>query len=413
MSIKRWYDDMYPVDASLVILHPSFTNQHLLLPRLLKRKGQHPFFVSLIEPVENLAQVWRAVAMALGEQANLALPPFEGRSTPRSSAQNLARLLRDAGPFTLFIDSFDLAADCEPVVAWIASLVKELPRGSQIVLGGRRLPVSLLAEPAVRSVTALFPVDPARMLLDYVAQPQERTLLEVYGHGPGRALINGRPIEEWDGMLPRALFFYFVDRGMVTRDEIFRTFWPALPVREATNVFHVTKRKISEILGFDLTIYWSGFYRISPTIDLHYDVVKFAEHVQYGAVADKDTAPEYLQRAIYLYRGTFLSALDGPWLAPRREDLQNTYVEALSGMGRLHEQNGEDAEALGLYLRASSLHSHREDLARAVMSLYQRMGYPDRALHTYERLVGELRAALNVSPDPRTTELANDIRARV
>jgi DNA-binding SARP family transcriptional activator len=45
------------------------------------------------------------------------------------------------------------------------------------------------------------------------------------------------------------------------------------------------------------------------------------------------------------------------------------------------------------------------------MSLYQRMGNPERALHTYDRLVGELRSALNVSPDPRTTELANAIRA--
>lgn len=413
MSTKRWYDDVYPVDASLVILHPSFTNQHMLVPGLLKRKARRAFFVSLSDPVDSLVSVWRMLTLALSEQADVALPPLEGRSTPRSSAQNLARLLRESGPFTLFIDCFDLAADCEPVTAWLASLVKELPRGSQVVLGGRRLPVALLADPAVRAVTALYPVDPDRMLLDYVNQPTERTLLEVYGHGPGRALINGRPIEEWDGMLPRALFFYFIDRGMATRDEIFRTFWPSLPVREATNVFHVTKRKISEILGFDLTIYWSGFYRIAPTIDLHYDVVKFVEQVQYGAVADKDTAQLYLERAIYLYRGTFLSALDGPWLEPRRDDLQSIYVDALSGLARLHEAKREDPQALGLFMRAASIHSHREDLARAIMSIYQRMGSPERALHTYERLVGELRSALNVAPDPRTTELATAIRAQV
>ncbi|MCC7209892.1 MAG: hypothetical protein IT323_21500, partial [Anaerolineae bacterium] len=140
MSTKRWYDDVYPADASLVILHPSFANQHLLVPGLLKRKGRQAFFVSLSDPVENLAQVWRLLTLALAEQADVALPPLEGRSTPRSSAQNLARLLREDGPFTLYIDSFDLAAECEPVIAWLSSLVKELPRGSQVVLGGRRLP---------------------------------------------------------------------------------------------------------------------------------------------------------------------------------------------------------------------------------------------------------------------------------
>src|SRR5204863_8076031 len=143
----------------------------------------------------------------------------------------------------------------------------------------------------------------------------------VYGLGPGQALINGKRIDQWDGLLPRSLFFYFVDRGMITRDEIFQTFWPTLSIREATNVFHVTKRKISEILGFDLTVYWSGFYRISPDIDLHYDVIKFAENVQNSVIADDDEASPLLQHAIYLYRGLFLSTIEMPWSIARRNEL--------------------------------------------------------------------------------------------
>ena len=72
---------------------------------------------------------------------------------------------------------------------------------------------------------------------------------------------------------------------MVTRAEIFQTFWPNLTTREATNVFHVTKRKISEVLGTELTVYGSSFYHISPQIQLSYDVSLFNQLVQ-----DSDTA---------------------------------------------------------------------------------------------------------------------------
>src|SRR5258708_38786010 len=250
------------------------------------------------------------------------------------------------------------------------------------------------------------------MLLDYPQQPADRVLLEVYGLGPGQALINGERIDHWDGLLPRSLFFYFVDRGMITRDEIFQTFWPTLSIREATNVFHVTKRKISEILGFDLTVYWSGFYRISPDIDLHYDVVKFIEDVQNSVVAEQQEASDLLERAIFLYRGLFLSTLDMEWAESRRHELKLTYADALSTLGRLRQREGDTQESLGLYSRAGTTQPQREDLAPAIMPLYATLGQSDRAIAAYNRLTDELKQNLGVGPDRQTSELAEQIRKR-
>lgn len=411
MSARRWFDELYPVDASLVILHPSFANQHLLIPTILNRTDAQAIFVGLRAQQADLGAFMQAITESIQEQTGMVGAAGDSRMTPRTAAQHILKTLHPLGAFTLYLDGFDLVHHNPAITAWGAALVRELPHGSQLVLGTRLLPLALLEDQAVLGKTQLYPCDPDRMLLDYVSQPSDRVLLEVYGQGPGYVLVNGRPVEHWDGILPRALFFYFVDRGMVTREEIFRTFWPTLPIREATNVFHVTKRKISEILGFDLTVYWAGFYRISPQVDLHYDVVKFAESVQNSTVADAPTAKAYLQRAIDLYHGTFLSGLKGTWLDSRREDLRATYVDALSGLARLHEQDGNLAEALGLYMRAASHQPHREDLARAIMTLYDRLGQPERSLEVYERLARELKASLNVTPDRRTTELASQIRA--
>jgi DNA-binding SARP family transcriptional activator len=248
------------------------------------------------------------------------------------------------------------------------------------------------------------------MILDYT-NALNRAVLEVRALGPGRVLINGRLVEHWDGVLPRMLFFYFIDRGMTTRDEIFQTFWPNLSTREATNVFHVTKRKISEILGADLTVYWSGFYRISPDLDLHYDVVKFAEAVQNAAVADDDEAVSLLQNAIALYNGPFLSMMEQPWVSQRRDELGASYAEALAGLARIYKKHDSRLDALGYYLRAAATSPQREDLARSIMELYRDLGRPRDALDAYRRLETELKNSLGVTPGPQTAALASEIRA--
>jgi DNA-binding SARP family transcriptional activator len=411
MATRHHFGSTLPADALLVILHPNFTNQHLLLSMSMsQRNGNHIFF-SLETPASDLATVWALFSSALAEQEERTLPPLDLKTTPEKAAQIALKALKPSGTFTLVIDAFDLAD--ESVEAWIAALVPGMPDGSQIVLGGRALPLSLIRNDGLRGKVRLFPLDPERMLIDYTGQPAERALLEVYGLGMGQALINGQRIDRWDGMLPRSLFFFFVDRGMVTRDEIFQTFWPTLSIREATNVFHVTKRKISEILGFDLTVYWSGFYRISPDIDLYYDVVKFAEHVQNSVVADDPTAIGLLQNAIDLYQGAFLSTLDMEWATSRREELNQTYAEALSSLAKLEQHQGKPHEALGLYLRAAANQPLREDLARGIMALFTELGQANRALEVYTHLTQELKRSLGVAPDRRTVELAEQIRAQV
>lgn len=408
MSVKRWYHETNLAEAALVILHPNFADQHLLLPPILDQANCTPICLTLQNSPTDLAALWGLLTMALAFQANINLPALSPTATVPSAAGVFLKAVKGLKRFILSIDAFDLADSS--VIEWVEALVGTLPAGSQIVVGGRQVPLPLLNALQTSTKVVLFPTDNDRMLLDYAEQDKSRKLLEVYGHGNGRVLVNGRLIDRWDGTLPRSLFFYFVDRGMATRDEIFSMFWPDLPVREATNVFHVTKRKISEILDFDLTIYWSGFYRISPDIDLHYDVVKFAENVQNAAVADQATATTMLQRALDLYHGTFLTGINFPWVAKRREDLQGIYVEALTSLGRINDNKGQHEQALGLYLRAARSYPLREDLARSIMNLYRKLDQPQQAIRVYDRLVSNLKAQLNVAPDRRTSELADQIR---
>jgi DNA-binding SARP family transcriptional activator len=396
-----------PPDITLAILHPDFHGQHRLLAPILLDRDAKTVFMSVPRPGYSLRALLATLQDAVQNQLDISLSDLPSDAEPAAAA--LVKALKSQGKVMLILDSYDLANQDE-AAPFFAALVRQLPAGCRLILGTRELPMHLLEREELLGKTALLPVNPDKMMLDYV-RPDAKAMLEVRALGPGRVLINGRLIEHWDGVLPRTLFFYFIDRGMTTRDEIFQTFWPTLSTREATNVFHVTKRKISEILGTDLTVYWSGFYRISPELELHYDVIKFAEAVQNAAVSSDEEALILLHNAIELYHGPFLSTIDQPWVLHRREELATNYAEALAGLARIYKQQDDKMNALGYFLRAAATSPQREDLARAIMELYADLGRPEDALETYDRLTGELKKSLNVAPGPQTTDLAKMIRA--
>lgn len=224
----------------------------------------------------------------------------------------------------ILIDEADRASD-EAFSEW---LERALPKQAQLLIIARRIPSSIYV-PSWRQHCEIFPHDPTRMLNDFTRYSGERHLLEVRTLGKGYALLNGRTIDNWEGVLPRLLFFYFIDKGIATRDHIFSVFWPDVSIKEATNVFHVTKRKVHEILGIDLTVYNGGFYRIAPNIDLSYDVLSFSRLIQESETVSDAAAESLISDAISLYRGEFLSLFDIPWIVRRRHEITLAYADAL------------------------------------------------------------------------------------
>ncbi|GAB4574069.1 MAG: hypothetical protein Kow0077_18770 [Anaerolineae bacterium] len=387
---------------NVIVLHPQFRYHNALVNALMEDGDRRIVYVTLPGPETTLESLWAQLQSLIDDAYGIDLDSpssFE----PDTVAQHLVSHLNRLAPLLLVWGAFDFAGDS--ITALVAALAEHAGNELISVVDSRVWPEALVRRVA-RHQIAVMPASTPDMLLDYLAHDESRVLLEVRALGSGQVLINGREINQWDGALPRALFFYFVDRGMTTRDEVFSTFWPELSTREATNVFHVTKRKISEILGVDLTVYSSGFYRIAPNIDLYYDVVSFVESVQNAAVSEPDEAIVLLERALQLHEREFLAGVDQPWAKRRRAELLEIYVDALAGLARIHEEQGRAAEALGLYARAFSIHSQREDLARAVMQHLANEGQHDQALTVYRRLTEELSSSLGVAPSPETEALA-------
>lgn len=374
-------------DIRLIILHPNYTQQHRILTALLT---ENTFYVRF--------EGQELTRESLHEQLRVALKTQTNRDALKTGD-------------VIVLDECDRANSAELDI-FLPEVVSSVGSGRVFVLT-RVCPRCVLDDATLRGQTCFLPVDEKLMFWDYAQRNESEKpfLLEVRALGTGRVLLNGKLVNTWDGVLPRSLFFYLVDKGMTTRNDIFETFWPNLSIREATNVFHVTKRKISEVLGTDLTSYWSGFYHIAQGIELSYDVVLFAEMVRDSQVADAKEAAELLRLAIWLYRDEFLTlTANADWVTRQRLELRGTYCDALIALAKIVEKQGEKAEALGLYLRASATNPQREDIARSAMMLYREMDMPQDALDVYQRLADELRTSLNVAPAKKLQELAEEIR---
>ncbi len=313
-------------------------------------------------------------------------------------------------PHFLLLDTFDRLELDDDAARFFRALPEHMPGHAQVVISARLLGLQPWNDLVLAGQAAVVGNEEAMDGGIYGDDPALGQL-EVHALAGGHVYIDGRPVTSWDGSLPRHLFYYFVDHPMVTRDEIFSIFWPKMAVKEATNVFHVTKRKISERLGHELTNYSSGFYIHSPKLHIHYDARLFEESVD-EAIENEIDAPHLYYRAIQLYRSDFLPYISMPWVEERRAALQQKYAQALINLGRYYLGINDLDVALGYLMRAISVKPDWEDVHQDVMLIYSQQGRKQDALEQYHRLEETLQTMFGIAPTRDTQHLYQMISAQ-
>ncbi|MBE2270698.1 MAG: hypothetical protein IAE80_20840 [Anaerolinea sp.] len=289
-------------------------------------------------------------------------------------------------PFFLILDEYDRSDVADDVQMFIEKLVGRLPQHCRLIVNSRTLPrlpwVSMIA----RGDAVLLEDDAVIRREFYDLQGKGSKMLEVYALGPGFVLLNDQPIDTWEGHLPRLLFFFALDRPVITRSEICQAFWPELDIDQAVNVFHVTKRRLHKALDMDVLVHDEGYYRVNPELDVYYDVMQFVAHMMDARNVTSQTHIASWQRAIDLYRGPFLQGHTDSWIQDRRADFRAGYLEALMHMAKHRLAENRPEHALGLFQRALVEDNHREDLHREVMGLFAQLGRRSEAAAHYQKL---------------------------
>lgn len=421
MELRNLVDASYQtfknrtVDASVVLLHPRSHYRSMLVAQLMNDPEMRVFYYAMGPDDVNVQSFLSGITHDLANQhptfgRHLNQIHFESQPNPEERLDAFVKDVEELSdaPFLLILDEYDRTDSADDLQAFVEQVIVRLSPRSKLVINSRTLPrlpwVSLIAQ---RKAVVLE--DDHVVATDfYDMKTNGANLLEVNALGPGYVLLNGRPVDTWEGHLPRLLFFFALDRPVVTRSEICHAFWPDLDNDQAVNVFHVTKRRLHKALDFDVLVHEGGYYRVNPDVSVQYDIMAFVGSLVKGRSPETEDKSSAWQEAIDLYRGPFLQGHSDDWIVERRQEYQAGYLEALSEMARIRLEEGRQEHALGLLLRAVGENDRFEPIHRQIMQLYADLGRRSEAAGHYQKLVERLRGE-GREPEKETKTLYQSI----
>lgn len=377
--------------ASLILMHPNSRFRTPFVAYLTRTTDYQVFYYALGPDDVDLPSMLNGMTHDLSDQN-----PLYGRhlhmlyaedwqdmnKVVNAACRDIAELSNQ--PFLLVLDEYDRSHAADDIQWFIEQLIQQLPPHCKVVINSRifpRLPwVSMIAQ---RRALIFNDAEIIRdNFYEFTGGPHS---LEVYALGPGFVLFNDKVVDIWEGHLPRLLFFFALDRPVITRSEICHAFWPDLELEQAVNVFHVTKRRLHKALEMDVLVHDDGYYRINPELNVEYDVMRFVSKLMEGRNLTGAAQLSAWTDAIDLYRGPFLQGHTDPWIAQRRVDFRVGYLEALDAIAKDKLTQNLPEHALGLYQRALLADPFRQDLQREVLKLYLALGRRCEAVMQFRR----------------------------
>src|SRR5260221_2275355 len=219
------------------------------------------------------------------------------------------------------------------------------------------------------------------------------------------------PTSAWRATTAKEGFLYILFRGPVSRDGLSAVFWPDSSSRHVRGSFHTTLHRVRQALGSNIIALQDDMYRINPDVDVRCDANEMETLVlQARLLSPRDAGTEELWRkAVELYRGDFLIALDSDWVFSRREALREAYLEALIGLGECMRVRRDFKGALARLKVARDVDPYREDIHRAIMTCYAEMGEKNQVLLHYQQLQNLLYEDLAIEPSAETVALRDTL----
>ena len=379
--------------GALALLEPGSRYRSLLVGTLLEHSPRPVLYYALGPDDGDLAifmcSLGRSLAdqRPLGGQALLALAGTDNVTTGQWIDALLTDVAQLGDDLLLILDEYDRSDSSDDVQAFMTALAGRLPPRITVLINSRTTPrLPWMALIAKRRATVISTEDPAIRFPAAASAPVKTLAIDVFALGPGFVLLDNTAIDNWEGHLPRLLFFFALERPAVTRSEICSAFWPDLDVEQAVNVFHVTKRRLHKALGADALIHEDGYYVLNPELEVRTDVQEFVDLLLSARRATSESRTAYLLQAVDTYRGPYLQGHDDPWITARRADYLDGYIEALSGLAEIYTAQNRHEQALAQVLRALSADFERPDLQRRALQLYIDLGRRYEAAAHYKEL---------------------------
>jgi predicted ATPase/DNA-binding SARP family transcriptional activator len=249
--------------------------------------------------------------------------------------------------------------------------------------------------------------------------------LMLHCFGSPRVERDGQPLSVTRRRTMALLIYLALTGRPHSREALATLLWPENDAESARSHFRRELFRLKQLTGPEPLLIDREQVALKPEAELEVDVLCFRRHLQ--TVAAHGHAPGHLcsschselTKAIALYDEAFLTGFNLPdsptfdeWQFFQGEELRQQMAGALQALIAWHETQGDAAPALPLARRWLSFDALHEEAHRALMRLYSHAGQYAAALRQYETCARLLDEELGIEPDPETTALYEQIRAR-
>lgn len=203
-------------------------------------------------------------------------------------------------------------------------------------------------------------------------------------------------------------FLSLSDNRSASREEILEVVWERETDNQVRANFHPTVSWLRRALrledGRPVVLHEQGVYRLNPELYWDLDTDRFSR-----ALADREPQIERLESARRLYRGRFLTGLEGTWIEEQREVWQQAYGELLRAQASCQLEAQLWTEAEDSFRRLLQIDPMQEDVYLSIMRIYARRGRRDLVRRQYDRLCQLLLRELGAEPMASTVAGYQDL----
>ncbi len=248
-----------------------------------------------------------------------------------------------------------------------------------------------------------------RLRRSLLTVPIQAPLLAIRAFGKTYVRVNGKLVTsaQWKSASVRELFFFILASSHpLTKEEIGVTLWPNHDASQLRLRFKNDIYRLRHALGQDVILFENDRYHFNRLLDYEYDIESFSHQIS-KAKADvlSNEKITHLRAAINLRGGPYLQDLDGTWVLPEREHLDQIYLDALEQLAEAQRTAGDLQAALLACQEALKIDLCRENIHRLAMRLHAGQGDRLAVIWQYQACRNALRSELGVDPSKETETL--------
>jgi LuxR family transcriptional regulator, maltose regulon positive regulatory protein len=231
--------------------------------------------------------------------------------------------------------------------------------------------------------------------------------LNIRALGPIQITLNGKKVTlaDWQTRETRDLFFFFLQEGAATKEQVGSAFWPDISPARLKMRFKTSIYRLRQAIGQDTILFEGELYRFNRNLDYEYDVETFSELLKQASTTSKGNAPELLNKAIGLVKGPYLADIDAIWVDQMRTQLEVEYRDSLIRLAEFYLKAGQATRALDICRTALQADPLMEEIYRLSMRAHAVLGDQAAIARTFQTCRAILYDELGVEPSLGTKKL--------